>query len=326
VQAGNYIPSTPTGTTFGYVNIEYEYTLISLNKEAYWRFDWGDGTTTDWLQLAESETSITQSHSWGSAENYQVRIQFKNEVYKDGVYSNPLIVTIYSSHDNLPYEPYLVSGTIQGFLGETYVYAMSTTDPNNYQVRYRCDWGDGNLSDWTSLFSLENHGSIAYAWQNYGEYSIRIQAQNQYGLESTWSDPVHVTMNNVSYYGASNTIYLLVLNGYSHHIVFTSDEEGTFYNSSSGTSSELQGIGGGDYFIDEDSDGTWEYVYTPMTGSIEPYNEPVIPQNQEVFFLFTGIWLFLLIIVCIVVCIISVITILIKTGYIYIYDEVVVEK
>lgn len=325
VEAENYVPSTPTGSTIGFVNIEYEYTIVTLNTQSSWMFDWGDGTTTDWLQITGSETSITRSHHWDSVGGYHVRVQFKNEFYQNGVWSNPVTVIISSSiGDNLPDEPLFLLGTIQGFIGEYYVYAASTTDPNDYQVCFRCDWGDENISEWTSLVPSGAHATVTYSWENPGEYSVRIQAKNQYGLESFWSDPVHVTISNTSL-GESNTIDLIVLNGISHHIVYTSDQNGIFYNSSSGGSSAIQGIGGGDYLIDDDSDGTWEYVYTPITGSIELYDEPVITQNQ-VFFLFTGIWPLIFIIVGIVIGITGTVLILIKKGYIYMYEEIVVEK
>jgi hypothetical protein len=32
-----------------------------------------------------------------------------------------------------------------------YNFSINSTDSNNDQIRYRFDWGDGTISDWTYL-------------------------------------------------------------------------------------------------------------------------------------------------------------------------------
>ena len=59
-----YVPASPFGPVYGFVGVEYEYLIYSANNNAYWMFDWGDGTTGDWVSLSESSNVITQSHTW----------------------------------------------------------------------------------------------------------------------------------------------------------------------------------------------------------------------------------------------------------------------
>lgn len=323
VKGTSYVPTAPTGSALGFVNIDYDYVIVTMNRDSSWMFDWDDGTTTTWLKLADGQTSITQSHHWDTAGTYQVRTKFKSSMLPDAVSSNPLTVTISTyTNDDLPSVPVLFSGKIQGIVESEYTYSTSANDPHGFKVCYRFDWGDGILSEWTSLVPSGTSSIATYMWQKSGEYSVKIQAKNQYGLESLWSDLIQVTIHNASE-DDGVSIDLIVLNGVSHHIVYSSVHTGTFYNTSSGTSSLIQWNGGGEYLLDDDSDGRWEYLYTPATGSIVPIADQVVLQKN----IFSGLpWLLIFIIIGIISIIITTILVLIKTGYIYMYEEVVVEK
>ena len=318
----SYIPAPPDGPTIGYVNIAYEYRIGTLNHNSTWRFDWGDGTTTDWLQLATRQTAVSQTHHWETVGTYQVRVQFRSEQITQGVWSTPLTVIIspYTTID-FPHTPLVISGTIQGVKGCEYTYMMSTTDPHEDLVCFRVDWGNGLPSEWTSFVPSGTPVIQFHTWETPGEYSIKIQARNQYNLESPWSDPVLVTIQNTTE-NQGDFVNLVVLNDIEHHIFFTSNHNGTFFNSTSGASSALLWAGGGEYFLDSDSDGRWDYLYGPAIGEIKQIPEQIVPQNN--FFSEFG-WA-LLIIGGIIIGIISVILVLIKTGYIYLYEVTVAEK
>lgn len=322
VHAITYIPTTPTGSTFGYVDIAYDYVIVTMNQNSSWLFDWGDGNATSWLRLADGQTSITQSYHWGTPGTYQLRVQFKNDRFPEGVWSHPLSVTIASpTSDDFPTVPMMVSGKIQGIIDTQYTYSAAACDPHGCQVSYRFDWGDGNLSAWTA-FLAQNIPSVAsYSWEKPGEYSLKIQAKNQYGLQSSWSEPIRLTIKNSSDDGGS--IDLVVIKNVSHRIVYTSSSKGTLYNSSSGKSSPVQWSGGGGFLLDVNSNGRWDYLYVPARGSIEPIQEIVVPQENLLF----GLpWMIIFVIVGIVVSIMAVIVVLVKTGYIYMYEEIVVQK
>ena len=66
------LPSTPLGTTFGYVGIDYEYAIVTLNPDSFWMFDWGDGTNSSWLQLEQNQTSITETHHWDAGRHLSI--------------------------------------------------------------------------------------------------------------------------------------------------------------------------------------------------------------------------------------------------------------
>ena len=319
-----YIPSTPSGTTFGYVGLEYDYIIVTMNPDSYWMFDWGDGTNTSWLQLVDGQTSITQTHRWNSPGMYQLHVKFRSETVPYGIWSDALIVEIAEfSTEDFPNKPILRTGKIQGFSGYEYTYSALTIDPHGSQVCYRFDYNNEIVSEWTPYVPSNTVSYLPFVWEKPGEYSIRVQARNMYGLESLWSDSIHIVMKNTSEDNGAS-VDLLVLNDITYHIIFTSNVSGTFYNSSAGISSDVKWTSGGVFLIDDDSDGRWEYLYTPAIGEIQPYHESIVSEAD----FFSSIPLFLIfIIITIVMVVIGVIVILVKTGYIYLYEEeVIVEK
>jgi hypothetical protein len=323
VQGTSYIPAPPQGTSFGFVNVDYKYHIVTINYNASWRFDWGDGTLTPWLQLSKGETVISQVHHWSTQGTYLVRVQFRNEQILTGVWSTPLEVSIsvYSSED-YPAPPALMSGTIQGFSGDLYYYAFSPSEPTTNQVSYSIDWGTGYISEWTSYVSSTTVFVVPHIWETRGEFFIKAKLRNQYNLESSWSFPRLIIMKNITDINAS-VIDLIVLNGIEDHITYFSKGSGIFYNASSKSSSDIQSRGNGEYLLDDDTDGRFEHLYIPESGQVQPYQDQIPVQKN----FFSDLpWMLILIISSIVLGVIGVIFVLVRMGYIYITEEPVVRN
>jgi len=320
-QGGAYVPAPPTGPNNGFVSIDYRYEIITMNDNASWMFDWGDGTTTPWLQLGRSNTSIVQTHHWTAAGDFTVRIKFKNINYLTGIWSDPLLVSITRPQiTDYPSEPTLVAGTIKGVMGTTYTYSLKANDPHAYRVQYRCDWGNGTISNSTSLVPSGSPATRNHQWDKPCTYMVRFQTLNEYGLQSVWSSSIHVTIQNTT---DSNQTFvdLIVLNGITHNMTYHADHTGTFYNTTTGKSSSIYWEGQGTYSLDDDNDGTWDYEYTPSVGLLEPIPPQVVVQKPQALF---GIpWLWVFIIIGIIVGVIVTVVVLFKTGYLYMYEEVV---
>jgi hypothetical protein len=320
-----YIPSIPNGTTFGYVGIDYDYVIVTMNPDSFWMFDWNDGTMSSWLQLEENQTSIHQTHHWNSSGTYQIHVKYKSETVPYDIWSEAMIVDINDfSNKNFPNTPILYTGKIQGIIGTEYTYSALTTDPQDFPVSYRFDFGGYAISEWTPYVPSGSSAYFSFIWEKPGTYILRTQARNLYGLESEWSAPVQVIMQNTSENTTGASMDLVVLNDIPYQIIYTSPYNGTLFNPSTGASNDIHWNGGGVFLIDDDSDGRWEYLYVPSIGQIQPYTEQILPQSD----IFSEIpWLLILIILCIVVGVIGIVVVLIKTGYIYLYEEeVVVEE
>jgi hypothetical protein len=96
--------------------------------------------------------------------------------------------------NHAPVTPNVPSGEASGTVGTQYSYTTSTTDPDGDKVSYMWDWGDGNFSAWLGPSDSGATTTATYTWAAKGDYSIKVKARDTFGTESSWSDPLPITM------------------------------------------------------------------------------------------------------------------------------------
>ncbi len=143
------------------------------NDLVYYKWDWGDGTVSDWLGPFNSGVVVTASHSWSVGDDYQIKVKAKDS-YMESSWSAPLSIII----DLAPAVPVTPSGPILGEVGVEYTYATSTTDPENDLVYYKWDWGDGTVSDWLGPFNSGVVASASHSWSVGDDYQIKVKAKD----------------------------------------------------------------------------------------------------------------------------------------------------
>jgi len=102
-----------------------------------------------------------------------------------------LQISCYSQPPEKPTKP---DGPINGKIGVKYTYNSSTIDPDDDNIYYMFDWGDGTYSEWIGPKSSGENVSTAYSWDKKGIYNIRIIAKDENGVLSNWSDPLVISM------------------------------------------------------------------------------------------------------------------------------------
>jgi hypothetical protein len=83
-------PATPTGNGAGVVAVSYSYTTSAQDVDGHtvaYRFDWGDGSISDWGEA-------TQSHNWSQNGDYCVKAQAQDSVSDTSAWSACLTVAI----------------------------------------------------------------------------------------------------------------------------------------------------------------------------------------------------------------------------------------
>jgi hypothetical protein len=80
--------------------------------------------------------------------------------------------------------------------GVTYTYTSSAFDPDNDPIRLRFDWGDGTYSNWTKYVSTNTTISLSHKWRKISSYNISVIAQDENGVNSSWSDTLSVTISS----------------------------------------------------------------------------------------------------------------------------------
>jgi hypothetical protein len=90
-------PCPPSGSTFGYFNIPYEYLASTTDPDEdqiYYMFYWGDGTCSDWIGPYESGDCAAASHTWTVGDNYEVKVKAKDVYDAESDWSDSIMVHI----------------------------------------------------------------------------------------------------------------------------------------------------------------------------------------------------------------------------------------
>jgi len=117
----------------------------------------------------------------------------ENHPYIGGAMAHSFTI-INEGTNSPPEKPQRPSGQTNGNVGETYLYSTQTTDPDEDQVYYMWDWGDGTTSDWIGPFASGATATATYSWTEQGTYSIKVKAKDINDDESAWSDPLSINM------------------------------------------------------------------------------------------------------------------------------------
>ena len=96
--------------------------------------------------------------------------------------------------NNPPYIPNIISGPTAGGPEIELHFSAISEDPDEDQIYYLWDWGDGNISDWLGPFDSNDSMTANHSWFNDGEYKIRVKAKDEAANESEWSAPFNISI------------------------------------------------------------------------------------------------------------------------------------
>jgi len=184
IDMGNTIPpapGTPSGTTSGHHGTSYSYSVSPVvdpeGDTVEYRFDWGDSSMSSW------STSTSASHTWTDVNTFSVKAQSRDD-WGESSWSSGLSVSMDNQAPNTPSTP---SGPTSGYVGTSYTYSTSSTDPDGDTLQYYFDW-DGSNSGWIS-------SSTSHSWSSTGTYFVTVKCRDSFLAESSFSSPLTVTIN-----------------------------------------------------------------------------------------------------------------------------------
>ncbi len=99
---------------------------------------------------------------------------------------------------SVPQIPQTPEGIESGEINLDYDFTTSTTDPEENQLFYMWDWGDGRYSEWIGPFESGEEISANHTWGDEGNFLVRVKAKNELGMISAWSDPLSVLIEDLS--------------------------------------------------------------------------------------------------------------------------------
>ena len=95
-----------------------------------------------------------------------------------------------------PAQPTKPVGPTLGIWHKEYTYTSTTTEPDNEQIYYRFDWGDGNNSGWVGPYNSGQTGTASHTWTELGTYNVTVKARDIWGAGSILSDPLTVVITD----------------------------------------------------------------------------------------------------------------------------------
>jgi len=123
-----------------------------------------------------------------------------------------------------PAKPTKPVGPTLGIWFSEYSYSSSTTEPDNEQIYYRFDWGDGNNSGWIGPFYSGQTAIASHSWTELGVYNVTVKARDIWGAGSARSDPLTVVITDNT---PPNTPTITGQNQIKPHIAYTYTLVGT---------------------------------------------------------------------------------------------------
>jgi hypothetical protein len=176
ILTSNNPPDLPIidGPTFGEVEVEYNYTFVSLDMDGddmfYW-IDWGDDNNTGWIGPYPAGVEIYRSHSWSEIGTYEIRAKAK-DFWCESDWSEKLVM-IYGLYE------LEINGPTRGKPGITYCYNISIDDYDGDNLWMEIDWDDGTQQyEW---YEPGQNITICYCWEEKGTYIIRAKATDIWG-------------------------------------------------------------------------------------------------------------------------------------------------
>lgn len=93
---------------------------------------------------------------------------------------------------NPPNAP-LINGPTSGNAGEVYTYSFVAVDPEDDNIYYEIDWGDGQIDDWYGPCGSDVVITRSHTWDEKGTYLIQGRAKDVYDANGPWGT-LSVTM------------------------------------------------------------------------------------------------------------------------------------
>lgn len=208
------IPNKPRGETNGVTNVSYSYSTSATDTEDYfikYGWDWnGDMTVDYWTDFVESGKDVSESHKYSRNGTYRLRVKAMDFRGEESDWSESLIVEIIKNYP--PIKP-TIKGPSEGVTRREYTFIGRSTDPDENQIYYLFDWGDGSQSQWLGPKNSGENITKNNSWSSKGDYAVKVKAKDEYGAESVWSDPVSISLPRSRHF---SSFFINIINSLKH--------------------------------------------------------------------------------------------------------------
>ena len=183
-------------TGYGWGNYDCTNSSSAFQAKEFWRFF----LDVENLSGSLSNWQIGRSHAH-SKDMMAPMIDWDGGTWREIVqccllFGDPAQM-LKTPHPSLaPTQPTKPVGPTLGIWNVEYTYTSSATEPDNEQMYYLFDWGDGSSSGWIGPYSSGQTGTGTHTWTILGTYNVKVKARDIWGAGSSWSEPLVVTITD----------------------------------------------------------------------------------------------------------------------------------
>jgi chitodextrinase len=170
-------PAKPTGPTFIEPGVEYYYICIAFdsdNDTIRLRFDWGDGTYSDWTGFLPSNVTASLSHTWMNVTSFNISVIAQDEHGQNSSWSDALTVTISQAEtEEEPAIVEIIASSDNISTNENIQFdASSCYVPGSTIISYHWEFGDGKTS---------TGKKTSYSYTAPGQYAVTLTITDSQG-------------------------------------------------------------------------------------------------------------------------------------------------
>ena len=120
-------------------------------------------------------------------------------------------IILYSHFENIrPNKPNAPTGSATKKVMKEYEYNCIGTDPEEQQIYYKFNWGDGYDSGWLGPYYSGDECLASYFWTETGNLEIKVKIMDVHGGESDWSNPLELSISKIMF--RNNWLFLKYFN------------------------------------------------------------------------------------------------------------------
>ncbi len=148
--------------------VQFYGTAYGGTEPYTWHWDFGDGSTS---------TQQNPTHVYTKAGTYTVTLTVTDANGLQAIDTTKAII-------NTPPSSPHIKGPNSGKVNKPQIFYINATDADGDEIKYYIDWGDGSKSS-TDYYPSGEDVIVQHVWGSVGEYTIRVQAEDERGSTST---------------------------------------------------------------------------------------------------------------------------------------------
>ena len=183
-------PLTPVGPTSIEKDTSYQYSSAAVDPDGdlvRLRFDWGDGTLSNWTELIASNSTVSLHHAWETVDTYTIRVIAQDANGMNSSWSEPLTVHVSEGEEELP-PICLFKAPANATANQSIVFdASESYDPDGTIVSYEWGFGDG---------TTDGGQIVTHTYHHPGQYTVTLTVTDNTGLTSAMNQELYIAASS----------------------------------------------------------------------------------------------------------------------------------